>query len=236
MLLWRSHGLPAVVLGVAWLLSAPAGAAQWKSLFDGKGLGRWKVVGRFDFRNHGQVEVKDGQLVLNRGRPGTAVRFAGKLPKIDYEISLQAMRVDGEDFFCGMTFPVGESPLTLIVGGWGGPVVGLSCIDDEPAVENETCTYQEFKKKRWYHVRLRVTKTKVEAWIDKEKVVDFTTEGRRLTIWFEPETALPLGIATWRTTGALRDIRVRRIGAEEKEQPASRQRDRHAAVPPAGAP
>lgn len=188
-----------------------AGKPEWKSLFDGKTLGRWQVVDRFDFINHGKVEVRQGRLILGRGDPGTAVRFTGEFPKINYEVSLEAMRVDGEDFFCGMTFPVGQTALTLIVGGWGGPVVGLSCIDDELAAENQTCSYQEFDNRRWYTIRVCVTGSKVEAWIDREKVVDFATADHKLSIWFEPETALPLGIATWRTTGAVRNIRVRTL-------------------------
>lgn len=198
----------------AVLFCRPTVADQWKSLFDGKTLGRWKVCRRFDFRNHGKVEVDDGRLLLGAGRPGTAIRLTGEFPKIDYEVELDAMRVEGEDFFCGMTFPVAETALTLIVGGWGGPVVGLSCIDGEPAVENETCLYTKFQKKRWYHIRLRVTRTKVQAWIDKKRVVDFSTPGRELSIWFEQESALPLSIATWETTAALRNLRVRRLEAE----------------------
>jgi len=203
------------------LASAPAGAAEEKSLFDGKTLGEWKVVDNFDFRNHGKVEVRDGTIVLEKGKPGTAVRFSGKLPKSNYEISLEAMRVDGDDFFCGMTFPVGEKWLSLIVGGWGGQVVGLSCIDGEPAAENETCNYKEFNNKQWYKIRVRVTPQKVEAWIDKEKLVDLVTKDRKLTIWFEPESVTPLGIATWRTTGALRNIRVTNLDA--KQQPSKKQ-------------
>jgi len=191
---------------------SPVKSPQWKSLFDGKRLGRWEVVKEFDFINHGEVTVDQGNLVLGKGKPGTAVRFTGQFPKLDYEVSLEAMRVEGEDFFCGMTFPIGEKALTLIVGGWNGPVVGLSCIDDEPAVENETCLYMEFKQKRWYRIRLRVTAARITAWIDDEQIIDLPTEGRKLTIWFEPETVLPLGIATWKTKGALRNIRLRRLG------------------------
>jgi len=146
-----------LALVVVLLLSASAGAGEWESLFDGKNLGRWKVDNQFDFINHGKVEVSGGKLVLGKGRPGTCVRWTGKFPKIDYEVSLEAMRVEGEDFFCGLTFLVGTSPCTLIVGGWGGPVVGLSSIDGEPAAENETCVLKQFKKKQWYKIRLRVT-------------------------------------------------------------------------------
>ena len=53
----------------------------------------------------------------------TGVTYQGQFPKTDYEVSLEAMRVDGVDFFCGMTFPVRSEFCTLIVGGWGGEVV-----------------------------------------------------------------------------------------------------------------
>jgi len=200
-----------LIIVAAVLVASPAKAEPWKSLFDGKKLGRWEVATRFDFINHGEVTVKDGNLVLGKGRPGTAIRWTGDFPTMDYEISLEATRVDGDDFFCGMTFPVNDAALSLILGGWGGSVIGLSCIDGEPAVEHETCDYREFTQKQWYRIRLRVTQAKVEAWIDKEKIIEVPTKDRKFTIWFEPETALPLGFATWETTCALRNISVRRL-------------------------
>jgi hypothetical protein len=221
MLASKASSLLSVVLGFACCCWSPAAQRQWKSLFDGKKLGRWQVVEEFDFINHGKVEVHDGRLVLGMGRPGTAVRFEGKVPKLNYEISLEAMRAQGDDFFCCVTFPVGNAALSLVVGGWGGSVVGLSLIDDEPAVENETCLYKKFNQNQWYKIRIRVTRSKVVAWIDNKKVVDFQTTHRKLTIYFEPQSALPLGIATWRTTGALRNIRLRRLDAEELRQDAA---------------
>ncbi len=214
MLPQKLRRLCAVVLAVAVPVSCLAASEKAESLFDGKQMGHWKVVEKFDFAKHGKVRVNDGRLVLGPGRPGTAIRYAGKLPQIDYEISLEAMRVAGEDFFCGMTFLVGKSPCTLIVGGWGGPVCGLSLVDDEPAAENETCVYKEFKTGRWYKIRLRVTAAKIEAWIDQDKIVDLPTEGRKLTIWFEDESVLPLSIAAWETTAALRNLHVRRVKAK----------------------
>jgi len=200
-----------LVIVATVLMTCPAKAETWKTLFDGKTLKGWEVVTRFDFINHGKVTVKDGNLIVGTGRPGTAVRYTGEMPKMDYEISLEAMRVEGSDFFCGMTFPVGKDALSLILGGWGGRVIGLSCIDEEPAAENETCDYRDFEQKQWYHIRLRVTQAKIEAWIDKDQIIDLPTKDRKFTIWFEPETALPLAVATWETTGALRNIRVRRL-------------------------
>ena len=63
------------------------------------------------------------------------------------------MRLDGSDFFCSTTFPVGKDPCTLVVGGWGGMVVGLSNVDHEDASENGTTKTMTFKNKRWYRVR-----------------------------------------------------------------------------------
>lgn len=185
--------------------------AKWQSLFDGKKLGKWKVIEKYDFSRHGKVHVRDGQLVMEAGKPATGVRWSGPFPKTDYEVTFEAMRVEGEDFFCGMTFPVGESALTLVLGGWGGSVVGLSSIDGEPAVENETCLYYEFDQRRWYPIRIRVTGPRIEVWMGKKKLIDLATEDRKFTIYWEMEPALPFGVATWRTTGALRKIRVRPI-------------------------
>ncbi len=207
----RTHRVLLAIVLATTFLAAPAVAGDWQSLFDGKTLGRWQVVDRFDFIQHGEVAVDDGCLVLRRGRPGTAARYAGRFPKANYEIELEARRVAGSDFFCGLTFPVGEEALSLICGGWGGSITGLSCIDGEPAAENETAGHREFENGRWYKIRLRVTDTKIEAWIDQRQIVDFKRAGRKLSIWFEPETALPLGIATWETTGAIRRIRFREI-------------------------
>ena len=118
------------------------------------------------------------------------------------------MKVDGNDFFCGMTFPVDKDPCTLIVGGWGGTVVGLSSINGMDASENETTTLRQFEKNRWYRIRLKVAGGKIQAWIDDEQVVDFTIGDNMISIRPEVELSRPFGIATWHTTGALKNIRV----------------------------
>src|SRR5262247_2068084 len=80
-----------------------AKAVEWKSLFDGKTLAGWKVT---DFAGRGEVNVKDGRIILESGSM-TGVTWTNDLPRMNYEISLDAMRVEGSDFFCGLTFPVG---------------------------------------------------------------------------------------------------------------------------------
>jgi len=202
--------------GKKWLYclgkeSGPQGQekSKWISLFDGKSLKGWKVADKYDFELHGKVEVKEGAIILERGDAQTGVVLAGEFPRENYEVSLEASRLEGTDFFCGLTFPVGKEPCTLIIGGWGGTTVGLSNVDDYSAVENETTNFITFEEKRWYRIRLRVTGENISAWIDEKHLIDLDREGHRFTIWPQQEPVQPFGIATWYTTGALRNIRYR---------------------------
>ena len=110
--------------------------AGWQALFDGKTLGSWQPS---KFGGDGGVRVDNGQIILETGKPFTGITWAGpELPTTNYEIALQAMRVEGRDFFAGVTFPVGDSSCSLILGGWGGTVIGLSSVNSEDASQNET--------------------------------------------------------------------------------------------------
>jgi len=189
-----------------------ADAEGWESLFDGKTLGQWKPG---DFWKPGKVRVENGTLVLDRGQGDmTGVTWGGApgmLPHMDYEISLQAMRVDGSDFFCGLTFPYKDACATLIVGGWGGGLIGISSFDGLDASENESTTYMEFQSNRWYAIRLRVTENHIQAWIDDKEVINVEPGERAVDVRIEVEASKPLGIAAWNTKAALRAIRLRRI-------------------------
>ena len=198
----------------SWAVAAHAEekAAEWQSLFDGKTLKGWKST---DFAGHAEVEVKDGRIILPQGNDMTGVTYTGEFPTMNYEISLDAMRVDGSDFFCGLTFPVGKEPCSLIVGGWGGGVVGLSSINGFDASENETTEYKSFEKGRWYHVRLQVTKGRIQAWIDKERIVDVDSSDKKFSIRSEVELSQPMGVSSWCTSAALRDIKLRKITDEK---------------------
>ncbi len=190
--------------------SAVAGSLQPSetSLFDGKNLGLWNIT---DFGGQGDVYVKDGSIVMEMGNDMTGINWTGPVVKMNYEIRLEAKRVTGSDFFCGLTFPVGENPCSLILGGWGGEVCGLSNIDYYDAANNETTRIIQFENGKWYHVRLRVTPNKIEAWVDDEKIVDIETTDRKIDIRPEVDLSQPLGIATWQTAGAVRSIRLKKI-------------------------
>ena len=175
-------------------------------LFDGKSLNGWE---KSDFGTQGPVYVSDGVIILGMGEGCTGIRWEGDFPRVNYEVSLEAMRVEGYDFFCGMTFPVKKDPCTLIVGGWGGTVVGLSSIDGLDASENSTSTMRPFQNNRWYKIRLRVTSDSIRAWIDGRNVVDFEIDDHKLSIRPEVELSKPFGITSWYTTAALRNIRLK---------------------------
>src|SRR5437870_13395355 len=57
--------------------------AGWKSLFDGKTLDGWKST---KFGGEGEVEVKDGMIILNTGADMTGITYTGKMPKNNYEL------------------------------------------------------------------------------------------------------------------------------------------------------
>lgn len=185
------------------------------ALFKGRDLTGWRVVDKYDFSRHGQVTVENDAIVLHAGKPGTAISVTDPFPRIDYEVAFEAKRMEGSDFFCGLTFPVEDDYLTLVIGGWGGGVTGISNLDDNSAVENETTGYTDFEQDRWYKIRLRVTSGHVAAWLDDEQIVNVDTQDRRLSIWWEQEPVRPFGIASWYTKAAIRRMTVKRIQNSE---------------------
>ena len=199
---------------------APNENADWKSLFDGKTLKGWK---QSDFFKPGKSSVKDGVIILEKGTKMTGLTYDGKdFPKMNYEVSLESKRVDGRDFFCTTTFPVGDSFCSFVVGGWGGSVTGLSSIDGIDASENQTGQGIEYKNDQWYKIRIRVTDKRVETWIDKEQTVDLDTSDVKLGIRIECNVSTPFGIASYDTVGAIKDIKVRNLSAAEIKEVAKK--------------
>lgn len=194
-------------------VAKPADDKGWVSLFDGNTLAGWKST---EFGGEGDVKVEDGAIVMEIGQDMSGITWARKEPppKSNYEIELEAQRVDGSDFFCGLTFPVNDSFCSFIVGGWGGGVVGLSSINGFDASENDTTQYMEFKTGRWYKIRVRVTPDHIQTWIDDKRVVDQDIKDRKVGIRGEVDLSKPLGVATWNTKGALRNIRLKKLDAE----------------------
>jgi len=203
-----------LVLTVTLADSGNKDRVEWRTLFDGKTLTGWKPS---DFGGEeGKVHVKDGAIVMPRGKKMTGITYTkGDFPKLNYELTLQARRTEGNDFFATTTFPVGDSFCSFVVAGWSGSVVGLSTVDSEDASVNETSKSMEFKNDQWYRLRIRVTARRIEAWIDDKKMVDLDTTDRRIGIRLECRPCRPLGVATWDSTGEVRDIRVRNLSEAE---------------------
>ena len=132
-----------------------------ESLFDGQSLEGWEST---SYGGEGEITVEDGSLVIGVDNMLSGVTTTREdYPTMDYEIELEAKKVNGIDFFCGLTFPVNDTHCSLIVGGWAGTVVGFSCIDGDDASENETSISQKFEKDQWYKIKLRVQPTKLTA-------------------------------------------------------------------------
>ena len=189
----------------------PAAPPAEMSLFDGKTLGNWKTT---DFGGQGKVYVKDGSIYLEMGNDMTGITWAGPLVRMNYEITLEAMRVSGSDFFCGFTFPVNDKYCSLVLGGWGGSLCGLSNIDYYDAANNETTRFVSFENGKWYHVRLRVIPNRIQAWLQEEgeePLVDMDITDRKIDTRAEMDLCQPMGVATWQTAGAVRNINLRKL-------------------------
>lgn len=208
-----------VLLALVTTLGTATGGGKavsgWTTLFDGKSLAGWKET---NFGGEGEVRIEKGAIVLERGSDMTGITCTRKnLPTMNYELELDGKRLKGNDFFCTTTFPVGTSHCSLVVGGWGGSTVGLSNLDGKDASQNATTTMIDFDEGRWYRFRVRVTENRIRVWIDGKKVIDADTRGKKVTVRAECLPCRPLGVATWRTVGAVRGLRVRSLAATERD-------------------
>ncbi|MBB5040010.1 3-keto-disaccharide hydrolase [Prosthecobacter dejongeii] len=184
-------------------------------LFDGKSMANWEAV---DMGGSGEVTVEGGQMVINQGESlsGVVYKKVEELPLTNYEITVQAKRLQGVDFFCGLTFPIGDVKkcATLVCGGWGGSVTGISSIDDLNAANNATGTYQRYEDDKWYTIRLRVTPENLSVWVDEKQVVDQDIKGRKVALREGPIDAYaPLSLTTYNTMAAIKSVRFKVIPA-----------------------
>ena len=68
------------------------------------------------------------------------------------------------------------------------------------------------RQDQWYALRLRVTHTHIEVFLDDKKVIDLSTEGKSLGL--RPgmiELCAPLGLAAWQTEAEFRGLRWRSL-------------------------
>ena len=195
---------------IAGLLAAQSSApppAAWIPLFDGRTLNGWKQA---PFSGRGEVRAGDGIIRLGKGHMTGIAWTGGEFPRSGYEIRFEAARLEGNDFFAGLTFPVNDTFCSWINGGWDGTVVGLSNLDGNDASENDTSTVRDFVKGRWYAFRLAVTESRIQAWIDGAVVIDVDITRRQVGLRFdEIDLCKPLGFASYSTVAGLRKIEYR---------------------------
>jgi len=185
-----------------WVECVPEGDAKWE-VGDGEGI-VW------------DEEEKLLRIPWFGGLSG--VKWTGEVPEAPFEVELEAKRTDGDDFFCGLTVPTRskEECVTLIVGGWGGSIVGISSINDLDASENQTGTTMRFEDNQWYKIRLSFGNETIKAWIDDKEMIDADTTGQRLSLRYGPiDVCAPFGLATWQCGSELRNVRWRRLPAGE---------------------
>ena len=190
-------------------LAAAGPETSVMNLLQKESLNGWKPT---DFHQQGKCSVNSGVLRLERGKPMTGVTCSlANLPTSKYELSYEARRLAGDDFFAAATFPVNDSFLTFVNGGWSGNITGLSSIDGSDASENETGRLVKFENGIWYSFKIRVESEKLICHVNSEKVVDFDSTGRSLKTRVESRPSQPLGFACYESIGEIRNIQIRRI-------------------------
>lgn len=212
----NSFGGRAVWLCLFFILAqcSPARRAEWHLLTD-EFAPAWKAAGIPD---EGAVTVQNGEITLHPGQPMTGVRLDAQawknagIPSTRYAIEYEAMRVEGNDFFGTVTFPVADSHVSLVVGGWGGTLVGISSIDDMDASENATTGNAFFKNNRWHQVRIEVHDDELRAWINGKLFVSTSTRGHKLGLRAgDIQKCTPFGFASYATLARVRHVLIRRL-------------------------
>lgn len=179
----------------------------WLPLTKPASLDGWEPT---NFGGEGEVKMEDEMVHMAMGDPLTGITWKGKdFPKTNFEIKLEARRLQGNDFLCGLTFPVGDSHASLIAGGWGGGVVGLSSVDGNDASENSTSTYRDFENNKWYSFRVRVDDENVIAWVDDERVFKQERKGHDFSVRAEVLASRPLGYCAFQSKVQVRNFQYR---------------------------
>lgn len=193
---------------------SPARRAEWRLLTD-EFAPAWKAAG---IPEEGAVTVQNGEITLQPGQPMTGARLDAQawehacIPATRYAIEYEAMRVEGNDFFGTVTFPVGDSHASLVVGGWGGTLVGISSIDDMDASENSTTGNAFFENNRWHQVRIEVRDDELRAWINGKLFVSTSTRGHKLGLRAgDIQKCTPFGFASYATQARVRNVLIRRL-------------------------
>lgn len=161
-----------------------------------------------DFGVPGVAAIEKNRIVLEPGAPLAGVTFTGASPKPPYALEVEFTKRFGGDFPCALTFPVADAHLSLVLGGWGGTVCGLSSLDGLDASRNETRFLRAFPPGSRAHVRVEVDSGEVRALLDGVEVVRVALTGRRLGVRAELLPSRPIGVASFATAVEVHAVRL----------------------------
>jgi hypothetical protein len=177
-------------------------------LFNGKDLTGWRVA---DIYGSGTVTVlEDGSVECGHGNPMTGIAYTNAPLRMNYELSLQAVRVKGSDFFAALTIPIEQHYCTVIIGGWGGGLCGISSFDYMDAAENQWTECLNLENDRWYTLRVRLTPGVLQISLDETLYtarIEFDNSSRfSLRPGSDIDKTVPLGLATYSTLARWRNF------------------------------
>jgi hypothetical protein len=184
--------------------------AETVALFNGKDLSGWKAA---DIWGNGKVEaLSNGVVSCGLGKPLTGLAYTNSFPTMSYEVKMEALRKEGSDFFVAMTIPVESNACTVVIGGWGGGLCGISSINFMDASENQYSEGVMFKNDVWYTLRVRVTPGLLEVFLNDTlytaKVPFESSSAFTLRAGSDIDKTKPFGLATYETKALWRNLTV----------------------------
>ncbi len=196
-----------------FLLSVFSLQAETVALFNGKNLEGWKAA---DIWGNGKVEaLSNGVVSCGLGKPLTGIAYTNSFPTMSYEVRMEALRKEGSDFFVAMTIPVESNACTVVIGGWGGGLCGISSINFLDASENQYSEGVVFKNDVWYTLRVRVTPGLLEVFLNDTlytaKVPFESSSAFTLRAGSDIDKTKPFGLATYETKALWRNLTVTTI-------------------------
>jgi len=197
--------------------SMPANSER-QLLWKGDRFEDWTVT---EFGSQREVKpLEGGGFEIEAGYPLSGVHStAFEWPKGNYEMEWEFQRVEGNDFPCCLTFPVNDSHCSVVIGGWGGTLVGLSCIDGKDAAHNETAKHLVLENGKWYQARLRVEGKRIHWWIGDKEIISYDVGEKKLTVRNEVQLSQPLGICSFETKARIREFRLYSLSPQKSPHP-----------------
>jgi len=189
--------------------------AETRALFNGKDLSGWKLA---DIWGNGKVEVlSNGVVSCGIGKPLSGIAYTNPFPTMSYEVKLEALRKEGSDFLVALTLPVDSNACTVVIGGWGGGLCGISSIDYMDASENSHSSGVTLTNNVWYTLRVRVTPGLLEVALNDTLYtakVPFEKSSRfSLRAGSDIDKCLPFGLATFETRALWRNLTVETVSS-----------------------